>query len=50
MSQNFGTGNSALVVIAATMAVIIGSVVLLATYLPTKQALQLEPSQALHYQ
>ena len=50
MSNTFGIGISSLVVIAAIMVVLIGSVVLLATYLPTKQALQLEPSQALHYQ
>ncbi len=50
MSKTFGTGNAALVVIAVTMVVLIGSVVLFATYLPTKRALKLEPSQALHYQ
>ena len=50
MSKTFGTGNTALVIIAVTMVAVIGSAVLFATYLPTKRALKLEPSQALHYQ
>jgi len=50
MSQNFGTDNTAIAFIAITMTTFIGSVVLLATYLPTKEALKLEPSQALHYE
>lgn len=50
MAQMFGTGNSALLVIALIMTSLIGSVVLLATYLPTKSVLQMEPSQALHYE
>jgi predicted permease len=50
LSQVFGTGTNALVVIAISMFVIISAAVLLATYLPTKRALKMEPSEALHYE
>ncbi len=50
MSQTFGTGNSALAVIATAVTIIIGSIVMYATYAPTQRALQLEPSEALHYE
>jgi len=50
MGQRFGTDMSILVTIMLTMLTIIGLTVMLATYLPTKRALQMEPSQALHYE
>ncbi|WP_085297377.1 ABC transporter permease [Cognaticolwellia mytili] len=50
MSQMFGTDHSVLIIIATLMTILVGSVVLLATYLPTQRALIVEPSQALHYQ
>jgi len=50
ISQIMSTGNGVLIVITTLMISIIGSVVMLATYVPTKRALQLEPSDALHYQ
>lgn len=50
MSQNSITGNTELFIIALTMITIIGSVVMLATWLPTKGALQMEPGEALHYE
>ena len=49
MSQLFGTGNGALILISVSITSIIGSVVMLATYLPTQKALQMEPSDALHH-
>ncbi len=50
MSKIFGTGNLALFIIAFIMTTLIGSVVMLATYLPTRAALSMEPSEALHYE
>jgi ABC-type antimicrobial peptide transport system permease subunit len=50
MSQMFGTDHFVLIIIVVMMTMLVGSVVLLATYLPTKRALVVEPSQALHYQ
>ncbi|MGB0938866.1 MAG: FtsX-like permease family protein, partial [Colwellia sp.] len=50
MAQNFGTGNAALAVIASTIVILITLIVIYATYVPTKKALELEPSGALHYQ
>jgi ABC-type antimicrobial peptide transport system permease subunit len=43
-------GIKAIVIITLTTVIIIGSIVLLAAYLPTKKALQLEPSEALHHE
>jgi putative ABC transport system permease protein len=40
----------ALFIIAFIMTTLIGSVVMLATYLPTRAALSMEPSEALHYE
>ena len=50
MGQRFGSDITVLVMIISTMLTIIGATVMLATYLPTKRALTLEPSQALHYE
>jgi len=50
MNQMFGTDSSALILIFITMVVIVASTVMVATFLPTKRTLQLEPSQALHYE
>ena len=50
MSKIFGTGNLALFIIAFIMTFLIGAVVMLATYLPTRAALSMEPSEALHYE
>ncbi|PKI17664.1 ABC transporter permease [Colwellia sp. 12G3] len=50
MSQTFGTGNFSLIIIAVTTTVFIGAIVMYATYAPTQKALQLEPSDALHYE
>lgn len=50
MSKLWGTGNTGLIIITIIMTTLIGSVVMLATYLPTKRALQMEPSIALHYE
>ena len=50
MSKIFGTGNLALFIIAFIMTILIGSVVMLATFLPTRAALSMEPSEALHYE
>jgi putative ABC transport system permease protein len=50
MAQVFGTGTESLVIIAMAMFCIISIAVMLATYLPTKRALQMEPSEALHYE
>ena len=50
MAQMFGTDTSALVIIISVMVAIVVSSVLVSTYLPTKRALKLEPSQALHYE
>ena len=50
MAQMFGTSYSSLVLIVIIMVSIVVATVLVATYLPTKNALRLEPSQALHYE
>jgi predicted permease len=50
MAQIFGTGNVVLFVIAILMTILIGTVVMFATYAPTRAALSMEPSQALHYE
>ncbi|RYE51508.1 MAG: FtsX-like permease family protein [Sphingobacteriales bacterium] len=50
MSQMLGVGSGDLALVAITLFVIIGAAVLLATYLPTKRVLQLEPSQALRHE
>jgi len=50
MGQMFGTDMSILISIVTTMLTIIGVTVMLATYIPTKRALKMEPSQALHYE
>lgn len=50
MAQMFGTGMSALVTIIVIMISIVAISVIISTYLPTKNALKLEPSQALHYE
>jgi putative ABC transport system permease protein len=50
MSQIFGTSNLAVFIIAFIMTFLIGAVVMLATYLPTRAALSMEPSEALHYE
>jgi ABC-type antimicrobial peptide transport system permease subunit len=50
MSKIFGTGNLALFIIAIIMTILIGAVVMLATFLPTRAALSMEPSGALHYE
>ena len=50
MAQMFGTSYSALIFMVITMVSIVIVTVLVATYLPTKNALRLEPSQALHYE
>lgn len=50
MSRVMGIDNTDLILITACIIVIIGSVVLLATLLPAKKALQMEPSEALHYE
>jgi ABC-type antimicrobial peptide transport system permease subunit len=39
-----------LAIISLTITAIIAAVVMLATYLPTRKILRLEPSQALHYE
>lgn len=48
MSKALGTSSIALVVVAASIAVIIAGVVMTAIYLPTLRALRLEPGEALH--
>jgi len=50
MSQLFGTSNNALIIISISITTMIGSVVMLATYLPTQKALKMEPSDALHHE
>jgi len=50
MSQLFGTSNNALIIISISITTMIGSVVMLATYLPTQKALEMEPSDALHHE
>ena len=50
LAQLMATGTTALGIISLVMVTIIGSVVIFATYLPTKRALDMEPSQALRYE
>ncbi|MEW6982558.1 ADOP family duplicated permease [Colwelliaceae bacterium 6471] len=50
MSQTFATGTTSLVVISVVVTTLISCIVMYATYAPTQQALQLEPSDALHYE
>ncbi|WDE00603.1 ADOP family duplicated permease [Thalassomonas actiniarum] len=50
MAQVMGVGGSAVILIALGTAFIIGAVVMAATYFPTRKALEMEPSQALHYE
>jgi predicted permease len=50
MSKVIGIGNDHLIIITITLLTIIGTVVMLATYLPTKRALQMEPSAALRHE
>jgi ABC-type antimicrobial peptide transport system permease subunit len=50
MGQKFGTDFSILAMIVIIMMLIIGAAVMIATYLPTKRALRMEPSEALHYE
>ncbi len=50
MSTMLGVGSADLIVVAVGLVFIIGGTVLLATYLPTKRALQMGPSEALRYE
>ncbi|MET1255405.1 ADOP family duplicated permease [Aliikangiella maris] len=50
MSKALGTGSMALIIIAIIILMLIACAVLLATYIPTKNALKMEPSDALHYE
>lgn len=50
MGQVMGVGTTGIVFISLTIMTIISSVVMLATYLPTKRALKMEPGEALHYE
>jgi putative ABC transport system permease protein len=50
MGTVMGVGIEEIVILSLTTVIIIGTIVLLATYLPTKKALQLEPSEALHHE
>lgn len=50
MAQMLGVGRADLLVIATVLIILIGSTVMFATYLPTKRALRMEPSQALRYE
>lgn len=50
MSQVMGMTGADLVMISMTITTVIGCVVAFATWLPTREALKLEPSQALHYE
>ena len=50
MAQLFGTDTSALVIIVSIIVSIMVGSLLVSTYLPTKRALELEPSQALHHE
>lgn len=50
MSQLMGIGGGELLTIAAVLVAVVGSAVMLATYLPTKRVLQMEPSTALRYE
>lgn len=50
LSQLMATGSSTLLFVSIAMFTIIAVVVLIATILPTRRALHMEPSQALHYE
>lgn len=50
LSQLMSTDNNTLAIILISIVTIIGSVVMFATYLPTKRALAMEPAEALHYE
>lgn len=50
MAQVFGLEGAAIAGIAVLMVSVIGSVVMVAAYVPTKRALQMEPSEALRYE
>lgn len=50
MSQALSVDNGDLILISTLLTLIIGGAVMLATYLPTKRVLLLEPSQALRYE
>ncbi|MEX0300223.1 MAG: ABC transporter permease, partial [Kordiimonas sp.] len=50
MAQVFGLESAAIAGIATFMVTVIGAVVILATYFPTKRALEMEPSAALRYE
>ena len=50
MGTVMGVGINEIVILSLTTVIIIGTIVILATYLPAKKALQMEPSEALHYE
>lgn len=50
MSQVFGINQAALIIIALTILLVIGTVVILAAFIPTKRALIMEPIDALRYE
>ena len=50
LAKMTGDGYDLLPIIAFVMFIIISIVVMLATYLPTKKALEMEPNDALHYE
>ncbi|MFV1982793.1 MAG: ABC transporter permease [Thiohalomonadales bacterium] len=50
ISKTFGAGNYVLLIIILIMISVVGSVVMLATWLPTKRALKMEPGEALRYE
>jgi putative ABC transport system permease protein len=50
MSQLFGIDNSSLLIITLVIITIIGSISMLATYIPARKVLRLEPSDALRYE
>ena len=50
IAKSMGTSDAALLFVAIIMVTVIASVVMFATWLPTQRALQMEPSEALHYQ
>lgn len=49
MSKGVGAETSEIIAVAIALTIIIGAVVLMATYLPTKRALLMSPSEALRY-
>lgn len=50
MSTMLGIGSADLVMVVIGLTIVISGTVLLATYLPTKKALEMEPSEALRYE